>query len=191
MKPYVLLLIMLLTSWALHAAPAPTTTTTVIEANEKDISNIELATVYKEDYEAIYTYESTIFPIANQCILAGGKAVLRARLLYGYINPQYYFDDYALCAQAGLLLRKKEGDIHLTKVYPNPADALLQIKLFEPCQRIELLSEIGNIVTNIKCNDEKLEYQIDTQHINSGFYLIKVIGSNNETMDVIPVALIH
>ncbi|MEO0311834.1 MAG: hypothetical protein RIQ89_1491, partial [Bacteroidota bacterium] len=35
MKPYVLLLIMLLTSWALHAAPAPTTTTTVIEANEK------------------------------------------------------------------------------------------------------------------------------------------------------------
>jgi hypothetical protein len=150
-----------------------------------------LATVYKEDYEAIYNYESTIFPIANQCILAGGKAVLRARMLYGYINSQYYFDDYALCAQAGLLLRKKQGDIHLTKVYPNPADAMLEVELFEPCLRLELIDQVGKIVSSINCQSNNLKYKLSTMNYPSGYYQLKVIGTANEIADVVQIILIH
>ena len=97
-------------------------TTELIEANQKAINNIYLATIGK-DVDVFTTEQATtLFDIASQCPMLGGNAVFKARSLYGLIDDTYSFDDSLLCAPFGIDVKRLTTQrINSVSVMPNPA----------------------------------------------------------------------
>ncbi|MEO0311832.1 MAG: hypothetical protein RIQ89_1489 [Bacteroidota bacterium] len=175
---------------SLEAYNASIIDTNAIEGFNKDINAIELETIGKENPEALLDHEQELFAIANQCPLAGGEAVSRARTFYAYIDPMYYFNDELLCLQAGLLLRKKNGEIHTTAVFPNPASSSVQIVSYSPFKEIEVLNSIGIKVFNYKFSEETTLSKFNIETIPSGIYQIAIKDLSGRIIDINSLAII-
>ncbi|MFN3876169.1 MAG: hypothetical protein ACK4L7_09695 [Flavobacteriales bacterium] len=111
-----------LTSEAVKLANAAIGTSALIEANEKLVTDIHLATIGKDVDSFSPGQAASLYDIATQCPLAGGNAVFKARALYQLIAGNTEFDDVALCLQEGLVVKQRtEPNMMLATIMPNPA----------------------------------------------------------------------
>jgi hypothetical protein len=111
-----------LTADGVKAANASVTTSELIEANEKVVNEIYLATVGKDVDAFTSDQASELFDIANQCPMVGGNAVFKARSLYWLIDDTYDFDDALLCLPHGIIVKSlMEHQANAVSVIPNPA----------------------------------------------------------------------
>ncbi|MBV6405235.1 MAG: hypothetical protein GFGODING_02002 [Flavobacteriales bacterium] len=100
------------------AAPV---TSDPIEANEKTVNAIYLATIGKDVDGFTTTQANDLFAIASQCPMLGGNAVFKARSLYWLIDDSYDFDDQLLCLPHGIIVKSLTDQANEVKVIPNPA----------------------------------------------------------------------
>ncbi|MBV6405227.1 MAG: hypothetical protein GFGODING_01994 [Flavobacteriales bacterium] len=108
-----------------------------IEANEKTVNAIYLATIGKDVDDFTATQAADLFFIANQCPMVGGNAVFKARSLYWLIDDTYNFDDPLLCLPYGIIVKSLGvQQISAVSILPNPASdeatLVLSRKLYEP-----------------------------------------------------------
>ncbi len=111
-----------LSAEGVKTANANITTSELIEANEKNVNEVYLATVGKDVDSFTTTQADDLFAIANQCPMVGGNSVFKARSLYWLIDDSYDFDDQALCLQHGIVVKSLTAlPINTITVVPNPA----------------------------------------------------------------------
>ena len=96
-------------------------TSLTMESNRKDILDI----YYRTFTRGIFTFDSsqaaTIYSIASQCPLTGGKPVIVAQILYKYINDTVVFNGDTLCEGNESRMGYESFDPVNSTVYPNPA----------------------------------------------------------------------
>lgn len=111
-----------LTADGVKVANAGVTTSELIEANEKAVNEIYLATIGKDVDGFTATQADDLLAIACQCPMLGGNAVFKARSLYWLIDDNYDFDDPLLCLSYGIIVKSlTERQANTISVIPNPA----------------------------------------------------------------------
>lgn len=117
-----------LTAESVKNANAAIGTGEIIEANQKQVNEIYLATIGKDVDEFTTEQAEALYAIANQCPMVGGNAVFKARSLYQLIDQSGEFDDALLCLSHGIIVKSlKEDPALAVSVIPNPTsdDAIL------------------------------------------------------------------
>ena len=61
-------------------------------------------------------------------------------------------------------------------IYPNPSDGLMQVTLPEDVKSLSIIDLSGKVLLRLKGVPNQLE--LNLKHLNSGIYLIKVVGRN-------------
>ena len=149
-----------------------------VELNEQEVNEIYLNTFAENVFEFSPAQENSLLSIANQCPMAGGPAVFKARALYAQIDPQQSFDDALLCLQQGILLREGKDDIHSAfKVYPNPTNNLLNIEYTidtESKASISIYNTVGNFVLEKELDTKANKHQLSFKKFNNGIYYYKI-----------------
>ena len=108
-------------------------TSELIEANDKQVTDIYLAVVGADVDGFTAAQTGTLLDIANQCPLVGGNAVFRARALYTLIDAGAEYDDALLCLPHGILIKSKaEAATSSVRIIPNPAMATATLQLSAP-----------------------------------------------------------
>lgn len=103
------------------------------EHNEKRVNEILAGTFDIGSYDLSITQMSEIVFIAEQCPLAGGKSVYKARSIRNSFEPGIFYDDKELCEQVGIAWRKAEDEQNISDEYkdisiqPNPASRQISI----------------------------------------------------------------
>jgi len=111
-----------LTADEINATNASVTTSELIEANEKSVNSIYLATIGKDADEFTAYQASELFDIASQCPMLGGNVVFKARSLYWLIDDAQDFDDALLCLPYGIVVKRLTvSEPNGVTVVPNPA----------------------------------------------------------------------
>lgn len=111
-----------LTAEAVKQANAAIGTSALIEANEKAVTEIRMATIGKDVDGFTADQTQSLYEIANQCPLSGGNAVFKARALYQLIDANAVYDDATLCLHDGYVIKSRTIEaIASALVVPNPA----------------------------------------------------------------------
>ncbi|MFZ1695167.1 MAG: hypothetical protein WAT74_18370 [Flavobacteriales bacterium] len=106
--------------WA--RANAAIGTSALIEANQKAVATIHLATIGKDVDRFTAGQAATLHEIANQCPLSGSNSVFKARALYQLIDANAVYDDATLCLQDGYVIKSRATQATVSGlVVPNPA----------------------------------------------------------------------
>ena len=99
------------------------TTSTQIEQNEKLVNEIYLSTIAKDVNIFTVAQAAELLSIAEQCPMAGGNAVFRARGMYSLINDEQEYNDPAACLPFGFIVRSvHQYGTNSVQIMPNPAD---------------------------------------------------------------------
>jgi hypothetical protein len=154
---------------------------------EKTVNQINLETVFQNNYSFTAQQAASLLYIASQCPWAGGNAVYEARSLYSLINDTIEFDDIALCLQQGIYRQQAQAnDIKNSKpnssIVPNPAtdritvitDSLADSDL---CNLI--ISEVTGkqvLVHILNCKSHQSEISI--ADLSEGIYFYKIIKNS-------------
>ncbi len=138
-----------------------------------DMSDVE-ANVLRE----IATQEeNTLAKIQSQNVL---------HLVYGDTFPVMIDDEEIYLRQ----MQKPKEDTKFAlendkfQLYPNPANDNVEIRLInnkEFISHIVLINNLGNIVLNQKIGDKQSASQLNTSHLPSGLYLVKVNATSGTT----------
>lgn len=152
--------------------------------NDKLVNEIYLSTIAKGitffDDEQILILED----IAQQCPLAGGNAVWRARSIYSLIDDQATYDDALACLNSGILLRKKHTDpnslrpLRSSSIFPNPAsdEATLTYSLPTDSKANLLISdEFGRDILHYTLDSKEAQFMFSTKLLNEGMYYYKIM----------------
>jgi hypothetical protein len=111
-----------LTATGVQAANANITTSELIEANERAVNDIYLATIAKDVDGFTLAQATDLFNIASQCPMLGGNAVFKARSLYWLVDDKYDFDEQLLCLPHGIIVKNlTDRTSNAVAVIPNPA----------------------------------------------------------------------
>ncbi len=162
-------------------------TTATIEDNQQLVNDIYLKVIAEGSIEFTPAQESTLFDIAIQCPVSGGKAVYQARSMYSIIDPEQQYDDSYTCLQEGIVLRKGHSNQTITGsafVYPNPAkdEATLVYNIGED-GTFEIFNSLGQKQSAAKLPSKTHRYVFDTGKLTNGVYYFKVVccGENVNT----------
>lgn len=122
-----------LTADSVQTANAVIGSSELIEANEKAVNDIYLATTGKDVDGFTGTQAADLFAIANQCPMLGGNAVFKARSLYWLIDDSYAFDDQLICLPFGIVVKNVvEQQANAVSIVPNPANDEATLVLDQP-----------------------------------------------------------
>ncbi len=101
------------------------------EQNEKAVASIYLQTFALDEHDLSTTQQQTLWPIAEQCPIEGGEAVLLAREMLAAVDTiVHFYNDASLCQNAQKLSKAQSatsifGSFHLS---PNPASSSLNLQ---------------------------------------------------------------
>lgn len=169
-----------LTADGVKAANAGIATTELIEANEKTVNDIYLATVGKDVDVFTTAQASGLFDIASQCPMVGGNAVFKARSLYWLIDDSHDFDDQLLCLPHGIIVKSMAtAEPNALAVVPNPASdeatLVLTKQLDEPGVFV-VFDAIGAEVLRYAIPMEQLRFTFSTTALAPAMYHYQVRG---------------
>ncbi len=116
--------------------------------------------------------------IADQCPLAGGNAVFKARAILSLINDELVYNDINICLQAGIILRQI-SKTPTASLYPNPANnsvtlvyelpevSTAEFLLFNSVGMLQLKQQMKIDITQMSFSTEQLapgvyHYQVNT-----------------------------
>ncbi len=163
-----------LTTDGVKAANAGIATSELIEANEKTVNDIYLATIGKDVDGFSATQAADLFAIANQCPMVGGNAVFKARSLYWLIDDSYDFDDQALCLPYGIIVKNLvEHKANAVSVVPNPTSDEATLILARPLEGSSTLiayNAVGKEVLRMIIPAETLRTVFNTSTLAPGVY---------------------
>jgi hypothetical protein len=153
--------------------------------NERAVNEIYLASIAREQYEFDSSQRETLYTIAQQCPMAGGPAVFRARALYALVDDKIMFDDFKICNSAGIQLKKAKdaaaGQGTFFKLYPNPANdkATLEYDISgTETVKFELMNATGQELIKVNLKGGKLSYTFSTKDLKPAVYHYRVIISS-------------
>lgn len=156
---------------------------------EKTVNQINLETVFQNNYSFTAQQAASLLYIASQCPWAGGNAVYEARSLYSLINDTIEFDDIALCLQQGIYRQQ----VHVndaknlnfnSSIIPNPASDRITVKIdgFSESDLCNLIiSEVTGkqvLVQVLNCKSHQID--ISVKDLSEGIYFYKI--TNNSTV---------
>ncbi|MBX7242016.1 MAG: T9SS type A sorting domain-containing protein [Bacteroidia bacterium] len=148
------------------------------------INEIYFSTIAREIYTFTPTQLQQIIDIANQCPLAGGTAVYKARGLWSTVNDSLFFDDTGVCNALGMSMRKAQTEAKLTKdkpmIYPNPANQTLNIycpEIKDAGTQLIFYNLMGQKVHSSAI--EKTHQQITLTGLRSGIYLVQIVSGQS------------
>lgn len=156
--------------------------TNIIEFNEQTINNIYLNNISKGNLNFTFQQIQLIKDIANQCPLAGGNAVFRARSIYALIDKTIHYNDFDICLLAGIAIRKKaeaQTDSPKLKVYPNPASDKITLE-YESSEAANfvLKSSTGQNLFQFILKGGDSKYEFSTKALVPGVYFYSFLTSD-------------
>ena len=147
------------------------------------INEIYFSTIAKEVYTFTPTQLMEIIEIANQCPLAGGAAVYKARGLWSTVNDSLAFDDTGVCNALGMSMRKPHTVTTPPKavavIYPNPANRELNVYCPDIVENEALLSIYdltGKRLMSVILTQSNQKIALDK--ITKGIYLVQIVSQN-------------
>ncbi|MBL7939571.1 MAG: hypothetical protein JNL43_09445 [Flavobacteriales bacterium] len=149
-------------------------TTELIETNEKQVKEIYLSTVAKEVDSFTNAEATALLAIANQCPMAGGNAVYRARSLYALIDDDVEYNDASLCLQHGIIYKSLEpAATAQVSIQPNPAcDAatLLYTMAADTYGTLIIYDALGKVAQRHSLSADRERYQFSVAALHQGAY---------------------
>jgi hypothetical protein len=157
----------------------------IYEQNEQIINEAYLNSIEINEPELIYNYASSILGVAQQCPLAGGPAVHRARSLYMLINPDMVYNDELTCLQNGWLLRLAKDNLKFpVGVYPNPASSEVTITYsLTNDQSLQIVDQLGRINKQIFLSSKENNITTNISNLSNGIYNLRLSGFENIKID--------
>jgi hypothetical protein len=127
------------------------------------------------------TYAAPLLNIAIQCAISGGPAVYWARSLYFIIDPEMTYDDDLSCLQSGYIFRTSRNVMQNSKLFPNPAQDLLNLiySISEP-SIFTVTDEIGKTLLSKKISPDQFETEVDVSKLANGLYFYDITNSNGK-----------
>ncbi|MCO6490055.1 MAG: T9SS type A sorting domain-containing protein [Phaeodactylibacter sp.] len=165
----------------------------VFEVNEQDVNSLFLETVAMGIDTFTEAQITELWAIADQCPLAGGDAVFKARSLYSLIDPLIKYEDEELCAsepeERAMVVQEAEIAASF-QLIPNPAKDELNVKLAAPVESNTwfIVQDMqGRIHLKKDLNAGGTMYNINTSQLPSGIYYctIKSLGIAHKTEKLI------
>jgi PKD repeat protein len=153
----------------------------IYEQNEQVVNEAFLNTIEINEPELIYNYAASILSVAQQCPLAGGPAVHRARSLYMLINPDMVYNDELTCLQNGWLLKLAKDNQQLpVGVFPNPASIEVTITYsISNDQILQVIDNLGGIQMEILLNSNENRITTNISSLSNGIYTLHLGNKNN------------
>ena len=167
----------------------------VFEVNEQDVNSLFLETVAIGIDTFTEAQITELWAIANQCPLAGGDAVFKARSLYSLIDPLVKYEDEERCAsepEERPAVAQQPQIAAKFQLIPNPAKDELTVKLAAPVE-VRTWFIIQDIRSRTHFEKEldtgRATYNINTSQLPPGIYYctIKSQGSVHKTKQLIIV----
>jgi hypothetical protein len=155
------------------------------ELNEKQVNEIYLITLAKNNFEFTASQQQLLLSIAEQCPVSGGLAVFKARALLSLFSPNLHFDDRQLCESSGGIRLQSNSPTKTThyKVYPNPAmnEVTVEYKLSEKGEAwFTIYSTSGQTVSQKELAIGHPSTIVNTESLRPGVYQYS-ITSTSET----------
>ena len=165
----------------LKAANMAVTVSELVEANQKQVNEIYLASIGKD--VDVFTPEQavTLFDIANQCPMVGGNAVFKARSLYWLIDDSHDFDDPSLCLPHGIVVKRlmhESGNV--VKIIPNPASdeaSVLLTRTLEQTGSLVLYDALGSEVLRVTVPKYEFRIPFSTATLTPALYHYRMHGN--------------
>jgi len=155
-----------------------------IETNLKQVNGLYLQLLKKERFEITEGEAIAIKSIADQCPLEGGKAVLRARILYNMHQMVYNDIEESTCGtQGNRLVERKEATVDETpnqifRIQPNPTSGLIHILSLEndflgQPVRVEIFNLTGVLIEtqSFTLSGDNI---FDLEHLSNGIYELRL-----------------
>ncbi len=115
---------------------------------------------------------------ANQCPLAGGVAVYRARAMLFLINGYAVYNEKEICNRAGIEMRKGQENIDRKfSLYPNPTNKSVTVTYTLPkdCQAtLEIIDAFGKLILIKEISVESNTLQLSTESFTAGTHTVTV-----------------
>lgn len=150
--------------------------TSIPEANEKAVREIISGTLNLGISNFTETQKTTLFTIASQCPISGGKAVYLARSVYSSIVDTL-FNDQELCLLEGIIKSSTVSSNQPSfSYYPNPAKDQLQVfwdETVDGSVTIELFDALGRKVDGFESHTTQNLSIISLRGIQNGVYFIQ------------------
>jgi hypothetical protein len=158
----------------------------IYEQNEQVVNEAYLNSIEINETELIYNYATSILGVAQQCPLAGGPAVHRARSLYMLINPDMVYNDELTCLQNGWLLRLAKDNHQLpVGIFPNPASIEVTITYsISGDQILQVIDNLGRIQMEILLNSNQNRVTTNVSNLTNGIYTLYLKNENNSTKNM-------
>ena len=150
---------------------AATPATEVYEQNEVTVNDIYYDVVGNLDSLDGYQI-ATLQSIADQCPLAGGTAVYRAR---GMLSDSIYYDDATICGQQGIQYREALIELPTDDVqlFPNPATDYIQLQGLEDHVTATVHDVSGRMLLHQSVSPQS--NRVDVSKLTAGMYLITIV----------------
>ena len=153
----------------------------VFEVNEQDVNSLFLETVAIGIDTFTEAQITELWAIADQCPLAGGDAVFKARSLYSLIDPLVKYQDEERCASEpeARLKATKLNAASAFRLIPNPARNEIQVMFAQPLDRgasIIIYDTQGRLHKIQDLEAGQAVFRINTEQLPSGLYYCKLYG---------------
>jgi hypothetical protein len=149
------------------------------DENEKAVTDIYLATTAKGITTYISEQVTQLTYIANQCPIAGGKAVYVMRDIYALIDEEATYNDTELCEQVGIIMMKtptNAADQTRVFIQPNPAtDHLTVLYQFPETARpttCRLVAPTGETLLQTDLNTASGTLNLDLTNVPGGVFAL-------------------
>ena len=165
----------------------------VFEVNEQDVNALFLETVTVGIDTFTEAQITDLWAIANQCPLAGGDGVFKARSLYSLVDPLVKYEDEERCASEP---EERTAPVHHPEIasniqlIPNPAKDELWVKLAKPVEartQLFVYDTRGRIHLEKNLDVGRTMFIVNTSQVPAGIYycMIKSQGSIHKTEKLI------
>jgi hypothetical protein len=156
------------------------------EQNEKAVASIYLQTFALDDHNLSAAQKQTLLPIAEQCPIEGGEAVLLAReMLAATDTAVHFYNDATLCQNAQKPTSSQGADPALGSflVSPNPASGTLhlqyELEAFNNTCRFELNNLLGQHALSVALKSGRQQENLILSSLPDGVYFWHVLKDSH------------
>lgn len=173
----------------------------LIEQNQQLVNYVYLSTVAAGVDTATVADYDTLVGIATQCPVEGGDAVLEARgLLNLLFNTSLIITDSCMNDSSSGHAPQRRLAVNSTtitdniqaKVYPNPANTLLNIEIHLQTRQIayfEMYNSLGEEIENMELDNDLTT--LPTNNLPAGMYYYRITDKNGNTIKADKQLLMH
>jgi hypothetical protein len=155
-------------------------------ANEQAVNEVALSLAASPDTPLSLSQEATLFSIAEQCLLEGGKAVITARALL-LRDTSLAFAQYDDCSP----VEERQSEPHAVapshsnrlSIAPNPGKANILVSWgAQPASKLEVYRINGERIAAFQLEEGSTALPISMSGHSNGLYLIRLLLQDGSTI---------